>query len=57
MGRDSRVTLCSTQDCVSLIDSEGWVPELSPEGFVGIYHHWNAAKHKLSLYLVRSALK
>jgi len=54
MGRDNKVTLCSTQDSVALIDSEPWVPELSPEGFVGLYHHWNSAKNRLTLYMVRA---
>ena len=52
MGRDNKVTLCSTQDCVALMDSEYWVPELSPEGFVGLYHHWDTSKNKLTLYMV-----
>ena len=49
----------NTQDCVPIIDSEHWVPELSPEGFIGLYHHWNHHRYEengqktgLSLYIV-----
>jgi hypothetical protein len=52
MGRDNRVTLCSTPDNVPLIDSEPWVPELSPEGFLGLYHHWHPTRKRLCLYMV-----
>jgi hypothetical protein len=27
----------------AVIDGEPWVPELSPDGFVGIYFQWQAA--------------
>jgi hypothetical protein len=37
----SRVSFFNTEDCVPLIDSEAWIPELSPDGFIGLYHHWN----------------
>jgi hypothetical protein len=37
----SRVTFYNTQECVPLIDSEHWIPELSPEGFIGLYHNWD----------------
>ena len=36
----SRVSFYNTQECVPLIDSEHWIPELSPEGFIGLYHNW-----------------
>jgi len=52
MGKDNRVTLCSTQDCVAMIDSEPWVPELTAEGYLGLFHHWNASKNRLCLYMV-----
>lgn len=52
MGKDNKVTLCSTQDCVATIDSETWMPEVTAEGFLGLYHHWNASKNRLCLYMV-----
>jgi hypothetical protein len=56
MGRDNQITLCSTPDgSVPLIDSEPWVPELSPEGFVGLYHHWHPTRKRLCLYAVCQA--
>lgn len=42
---NSRVTFFNAEDCVPLIDSEPWIPELSPDGFVGLYHHWNHDDH------------
>ncbi len=41
---EKQVNFFNTEDCVPLIDSDIWIPELSPEGFIGIYHHWNHAK-------------
>lgn len=37
-----------------VIDSEGWIPELSPDGFVGFYHRWQNTSqgNKLLLYCV-----
>ena len=52
VGRENKVTLCSTEDCMPLIDSEPWIPELSPEGFIGLYHHWHPTKKQLCLYMV-----
>ena len=52
VARDGTVSLFSTQDCVALMDSEVWVPELSPEGFIGLYHHWHPVKKFLCLYVV-----
>jgi hypothetical protein len=49
--RDHRVSLCSTPDAVPLIDSEPWVPELSPDGFLGLYHHWHPTRKRLCLYM------
>jgi hypothetical protein len=51
MGRDNQVTLCTTPDAVPLIDSEPWVPELSPEGFVGLFHHWHPVRKRLCIYM------
>jgi hypothetical protein len=51
LGRDSQVTLCTMPDAIPLIDSEPWVPELSPEGFVGLYHHWHPVRKRLCIYL------
>ena len=39
-----KVNFFNTDDNVPLIDNDYWIPELSPEGFIGIYHHWNHAK-------------
>jgi hypothetical protein len=46
----SRVTFLNTEDCVPLIDSEPWIPELSPEGFIGFYHHWNYDETRQGLH-------
>ena len=37
-----------------IIDSEDWEPELSPDGFVGLYHHWHRSTrdNKLCMYVV-----
>ena len=51
MGRENKVSLCSTPDAVPLIDSETWAPELSPDGFLGLYHHWHPARKRLCLYM------
>jgi hypothetical protein len=57
--KKAAVHFFNTQDCVPIIDSEHWVPELSPEGFIGLYHHWNHHRYEdngqktgLSLYIV-----
>ena len=55
VGRDNKVTLCSTEECVPLMDSEPWVPELSPEGFLGLYHFWHPIKKRICLYMVCQA--
>ena len=38
---------------VPIIDSDTWIPELSDNGFVGIFHHWfhGAQDHRLCLYI------
>jgi hypothetical protein len=51
LGRDHQVTLCTMPDAIPLIDSEAWVPELSPEGFVGLFHHWHPVRKRLCIYL------
>jgi hypothetical protein len=51
LGRDNQVTLCTMPDAVPLIDSEPWVPELSPEGFVGLFHHWHPVRKRLCIYM------
>ena len=37
-----------------VIDSEEWWPELSPDGFIGLYHHWHksARDSRLCMYVV-----
>lgn len=57
--RKAAVNFFNTQECVPIIDSEHWLPELSPEGFIGLYHHWNhhhcetnGQRTGLSLYVV-----
>lgn len=39
--KGNNVHFFNSEDCVPLIDSEPWIPELSPDGFIGLYHHWN----------------
>ena len=38
---------------VPILDSEDWIPELSDNGFVGMFHHWfdSAHDHRLCLYV------
>ena len=43
-GSTYQVNFFNAEDSVPLIDNDCWIPELSPEGFIGIYHHWNHAK-------------
>ena len=35
------------------MDGDSWTPELSSNGFVGIFHHWHhgAHEHKLCMYI------
>jgi hypothetical protein len=37
-----------------IIDSEDWEPELSPDGFIGLYHHWHRSTrdNRLCIYVV-----
>jgi hypothetical protein len=37
-----------------IIDSEDWIPELSPDGYIGFFHHWHhgTRESKLCLYVV-----
>ena len=37
-----------------VIDSESWLPELSPDGFIGLYHHWHrkGRESRLCMYVV-----
>ena len=37
-----------------IIDSEDWLPELSPDGYIGFFHHWHhgTRESKLCLYVV-----
>ena len=37
-----------------IIDSEEWAPELSPDGFIGLYHHWHRSplSSRLCMYAV-----
>ena len=39
---------------VPIIDSAEWLPELSPDGYVGFFHHWHhgTRENKLCLYVV-----
>lgn len=40
--------------CAPIIDSEEWLPELSPDGFIGFYHQWlcTSRGNRLVLYCV-----
>ena len=51
LGRDNKVTLCTTPDAIPLMDSEPWMPELSPEGFIGLFHQWHPVRKRLCLYM------
>lgn len=48
--KGGQVSFFNSEDCVPLIDSEPWKPELSPEGFLGLYHHWNYEESRSPLY-------
>jgi hypothetical protein len=39
---------------VPIIDSAEWLPELSPDGYIGFFHHWHhgTRENKLCLYVV-----
>jgi len=50
--KEMRVSFINSQESVPLIDSEHWIPELSPEGFIGLYHNWNDATNGPSLYII-----
>lgn len=57
--KEGSVILTPSAENVPVCDGEPWTPELSPEGFVGLYHHWyhdvNGAE--LRLYMAcRSSL-
>jgi len=43
-----------SQQATPIIDSEEWIPELSPDGFVGFYHRWQNTTqgNRLCLYCV-----
>ena len=43
--------------CSPIIDSESWIPELSPNGFIGLYHHWHRSSrdNRLCMYIVCQA--
>jgi len=54
-GADGQVRLVRSPVAeVPVVDSEHWVPELSSNGFVGLYHHWDPCARRLRLYLVVS---
>ena len=37
-----------------VIDSEDWVPELSPDGFIGLHQHWHRStrENRLCMYVI-----
>lgn len=49
--KEMRVAFVNSQESVPLIDSEHWIPELSPEGFIGLYHNWDH-NNGPSLYMI-----
>ena len=55
-GADGKVRFERSQvPLVPVVDSDQWVPELSRNGFVGLYHHWDAHARRLRLYLLVSS--
>jgi hypothetical protein len=55
--KDGRVVFARDEDSsgsTPILDSEEWVPELSPNGFVGLYHHWHRSpkESRMCLYVV-----
>ena len=55
-GADGKVRFERSQvPLVPVVDSDQWVPQLSRDGFVGLYHHWDAHARRLRLYLLVSS--
>jgi hypothetical protein len=55
-GADGKVRFVrSEMPEVPVVDSEPWEPELSANGFVGLYHHYDAHACRERLYLVVSS--
>jgi hypothetical protein len=56
--RDKDGNVVFQQDCFGkstpIIDSEDWLPELSPDGYIGFFHHWlhGTRESRLCLYVV-----
>jgi hypothetical protein len=47
--RDGRVTF-EAGGHVAILDGAAWAPELSPDGFVGLYFLWSSSSGRLELY-------
>ena len=52
--KDGNVIFQQDDRNTPIIDSESWLPELSPGGFIGFFHHWHHGTRdsKLCLYAV-----
>lgn len=42
--RDGKVVFCANEAHPAILDGARWVPELSPDGFVGLYFQWADAR-------------
>ena len=51
--RTGSVVFAPAPSSVPILDSDTWIPELSDNGFVGVFHHWfhGAQDHRLCLYV------
>jgi hypothetical protein len=51
--QDGTVTFVPAGESTPVMDGDSWTPELSSNGFVGIFHQWHhgAHEHKLCMYI------
>jgi hypothetical protein len=56
--KDKEGGIAFVPEANAIIDSEEWVPEMSPDGFIGLYFRWNECKgreSRLCMYVVCQA--
>ena len=51
--RDGCIAFAPSPESIAIMDSEKWLPELSANGFVGLFHHWHTGENGnfLCLYM------
>jgi hypothetical protein len=52
--KDGDVVFVSATNSTPIVDSDAWLPELSPTGFVGVFHYWHHGvhDHRLCMFIV-----